>query len=274
MVIRRYIKALFVFVISIGLIIWSLFPIFWMISTSLKNRIDTWAMPPRWIFVPTLENYREVLLSTPFPRYILNSVVVALSSTLIAVGIGTFAAYALARFRFRGSKDIAFWILSIRFLPPVAAAIPFYFIMRNIGWVGHFYSLIVPYLIFNIPFVVWMMRSFIEEVPAEIDEAAMIDGCSRTEAFFKVILPLTAPGLAATMIFCVILSWNEFLFALILTAFESKTVPVAAITYITEKGVLWGQVCAAGTIIIAPIMVFCLIVQKYLVRGLTFGAIK
>ena len=158
--------------------------------------------------------------------------------------------------------------------PPFGVLIPFYLMFSRMGLLDRRISLVIVYMVFNLPFVVWMMRSFFSELPLELEESAMVDGCTRWGAFARIALPLALPGLAATMIFCVIMSWNEFLFALLLTGTQAKTAPVALYGFVTFREVLWGPLFAAGTIITAPVLVFTLLAQKHLVRGLTMGAIK
>lgn len=263
-----------------------LFPILWMVISSFKAPADILTMPPRWFFVPTLDNYRAVLFGQQeiaggtfpqvpdFPKHLTNSVVIALTSTGLALLVGCPAAYALARFRFRRSKDLSFYVLSIRMAPPFGVLIPFYILFSRMGLLDTRFSLIVVYLALNLPFVVWMMRSFFSEIPRELEEASMVDGCTRWGGFGRVALPLALPGLAATAIFCLIMTWNEFLFALILTGTQAKTAAVALYGFVTFRDVLWGPLFAAGTIVSIPVLIFTLLVQKNLVRGLTMGAIK
>ena len=204
-----------------------------------------------------------------------NSVIISIGSSVLAVGVGSLAAYSLGRFRFRGSNDIAFWILSTRMAPAVAVIIPIFVMYRyNLHLYNTYIGMVLLYLVFNLPFAVWMMRGFFAEIPLELEEAAFVDGASRMQALWHVLLPLVAPGLAAAAIFCTIMSWNEFLFALILTADKTKTLPVAATTFVGSMGVQWGELCAAGTIIMIPLLAFALLMQQHLVRGLTLGAVK
>ena len=251
-----------------------LFPPVVLFVTSIKTDIDALSFPPKWIFDPTLKNYVDILNTSPLVDYALNSLIVASLNTLLCLIVGSMAAYGLARFKFRGADNIAFWILSIRMMPPVAAIIPIYILMKNLGLLDTPWCLVITYLTFNLPFVVWMMKGFFEEIPREIEESALIDGCSDFSVFFRIALPLVAPGLAATAIMVFIFSWNEFLFALILTGTKAVTLPVGIIGYMKETGINWGYMTAGGILALIPVIVFMVLVQKHLVKGLTLGALK
>jgi len=251
-----------------------LFPPVVLFLTSIKTDIDALSFPPKWIFDPTLKNYVDILNTSPLVDYALNSLIVASLNTLLCLIVGSMAAYGLARFKFRGADNIAFWILSIRMMPPVAAIIPIYILMKNLRLLDTPWCLVITYLTFNLPFVVWMMKGFFEEIPREIEESALIDGCSDFSVFFRIALPLVAPGLAATAIMVFIFSWNEFLFALILTGTKAVTLPVGIIGYMKETGINWGYMTAGGILALIPVIVFMVLVQKHLVKGLTLGALK
>lgn len=183
-------------------------------------------------------------------------------------------AYAISRFRFKGKNNIYFWFLSTRMAPSFLAAITFFVISRRIGLYDTIWLLIIIYILLNLSWVIWMMRSFFDEIPIEIDEACMVDGCTRFSALSRVILPLSKPGLISTTIFCLILSWNEYFFALILTSVNAKTLPAAITSFLTVQGLMWGQMTAAGTVVMLPILIFVAFVQRHLIRGLTMGAVK
>lgn len=254
--------------------IFSLAPILWMVMTSFKTRGDVYATPPLLIFQPTLESYQHIFFYSDIPRMFLNTVIISLGSTILSLSIGILAAYALARLPVPGREDIAFYILSIRMFPPIAAAIPIFLIYRSLNLVDTHIGMIIAYTTFNLPFVVWMLRGFIEGLPAELEEAAMVDGRSRVRAFVDVTLPLLVPSIVAVAIFCIIFSWNEFLFALILTVRVAKTMPVSITEFITWREVTWNTVAAAATILVIPVIIFTFLIQKYLVRGLTMGAVR
>lgn len=256
----------------------ALIPIYWMLTISLKREVDQFAVPPLWFsFTPTLEHYRDAFLSRAFGQYLITSAIVAVSSTLCALIIGTLAAYALARFKMprRLDRKLALWILSTRMFPPIVTAVPLFLMMRDLGLLNTRASLVILYTGFNLPFVVWMMRGFFMEVPRELEEAAMVDGDSRLGALRRVLLPLVAPGLAATAVFCLIISWNEFLFALVLTQTDAAmTLPVGIAGRVTQYEIKWGVMSAAGVVAMLPILLFALAVQRYLVRGMSLGAVK
>ena len=256
----------------------ALLPIYWMLTISLKTEVDQFAVPPVWFsFKPTWKHYYDTFFVRPFGRYLLTSTVVALTSTALALSIGTLAAYSLARFRLPwGLTDrLSFWIISTRMFPPIVTIIPLFLMMRDLRLLNTIPALVIVYTGFNLPFVVWMMRGFFEELPRDLEEAAMMDGDTRMGALVRVMLPLVTPGLAATAVFCLIICWNELLFALILTQTDaSMTLPVGIAGRVTQYEIKWGAMSAAGVVAMIPILVFAMAVQKYLVRGLSLGAVK
>ncbi len=273
-VVRAKVKKIIFLLIAAVIFGVILFPPVVLFLTSIKTELDALSFPPKWIFKPTLENYTEIFEFSPFAKYLLNSFIVASLNTGVVLVLGSFAAYSLARFRFKGADDIAFWILSVRMMPPVAAIIPIYIIMRNLRLLDTPWSLVITYLTFNLPFAVWMMRSFFREIPREIEESALVDGCSIFRSFRSIALPLAAPGLAATGILTFIFSWNEFLFALILTGSKAVTLPVGITGYMKETGINWGYMTAGGALALIPVILFTILAQKHLVKGLTMGALK
>jgi multiple sugar transport system permease protein len=256
----------------------SLAPVYWMLTISLKSEADHFASPPKWfVFSPTLEHYKDAFVVRPFGQYLITSAIVALLSTALALLIGTLAAYALARFemRFKLNRRLSLWILSTRMFPPIVTIVPLFLMMRELRLINTIAALVIVYTAFNLPFVVWMMRGFFNEVPREMEEAAMVDGDSRLGALWRVVLPLVKPGLAATAVFCLIMSWNEFLFALVLTQTEAAmTLPIGIAGRVTQYEIKWGVMSAAGVVAMLPILIFALSVQRYLVRGLSLGAVK
>jgi len=256
----------------------ALAPVYWMVTISLKSEVDHFASPPPWFsFTPTLEHYYEAFVTRSFAQYLVTSAIVAVISTLCALILGTLAAYALARFRlpYELDRKLSLWILSTRMFPAIVTAVPLFLMMRDLRLLDTKASLIIVYTAFNLPFVVWMMRGFFDEVPRDLEEAALVDGDSRLGALVRVVLPLVAPGLAATAVFCLIVSWNEFLFALVLTQTDaSMTLPVGIAGRVTQYEIKWGVMSAAGAVAIVPILVFAMAMQKYLVRGLSLGAVK
>ncbi len=260
-------------VLTAIVLILCVFPFLWTIMTSLKTRIQT-TDPSVWVFRPVGENYNAVFRNRNLLFYIKNSSIIVASTTAVSLALGTLAAYGFARFRFRRKEDLALWILSLRMLPPITVVIPFFLLGRFLGLLDKHIYLIIIYLSFNIPFTIWMMRGFIEEIPQELEEAAWVDGCSRLQGLLRIIVPVILPGIAATAIFCVIQSWNEFALAFFLTSFNSRTVPTTVTFFLTVLGVIWGEMAAVGVVATVPILIFSLVVQRYLIRGLTFGALK
>ena len=268
---HRYLLVILAVLIAVA-------PIYWMLTISLKHEVDQFAVPPRWfLFTPTLEHYRDAFLTRSFGQYLFTSSIVAVSSTLCALILGTLAAYALARFKmpYRLDRKLSLWILSTRMFPPIVTAVPLFLMMRDLQLLNTRAALVILYTGFNLPFVVWMMRGFFVEVPRELEEAAMVDGDSRLGALRRVLLPLVAPGLAATAVFCLIISWNEFLFALVMTQTDAAmTLPVGIAGRVTQYEIKWGVMSAAGVVAMMPILIFAMAVQRYLVRGLSLGAVK
>jgi multiple sugar transport system permease protein len=253
-------------------------PVYWMFTISLKTEVDQFAVPPKWIsFSPTFAHYLDAFYSRGFANYLVTSLIVAGTSTVCALIIGTMAAYALARFKLRAglNRRLSLWILSTRMFPPIVTAVPLFLMMRDVGLLNQITGLVIVYTALNLPFVVWMMRGFFKELPPELEEAAMVDGETRLGALRRIILPLVTPGLAATAVFCLIVSWNEFLFALVLTQTDAAmTLPVGIAGRVTQYEIKWGVMSAAGVVAMIPILVFAMAVQRYLVRGLSLGAVK
>jgi multiple sugar transport system permease protein len=241
---------------------------------SLKSPVDITAFPPKWLFKPTIEHFVMVLGSADFLRAFRNSTIVSVSSLAFNLLIGVPAAYALARFQFKGKRDISFWILSTRMTPQVAVLIPFYLMFRTLRLMDSLTALIIMHVVLNIALVIWMMKGFFQELPKELEEVSLIDGCNRIEAFFRIMLPLSRNGIIATSILTTIFSWNELVFALVITGSRSQTAPVAIFSYITYNEIKYGDLAAAAVLIAIPVMIFVAFVQKYLIRGLTLGAVK
>jgi multiple sugar transport system permease protein len=250
-----------------------LLPILWVIRTSLANRLIAYKIPPVWVFTPTLDNYRMIFEQYPFQQYFLNSILIASAASLIALTIGSLAAYSIARFR-TGDPLLRLSMLSTQMLPPITLVIPIYLVFQIIRLWDSPFGLIVAYLAFNLPYTVWILIGFFQSIPIDLDEAAMIDGCSRLQALFRVIFPVALPGLLSAGTFNFILNWNEFLFALVLTGRDTRTLPVAIASLWTQQGVQIGAVSAATVITILPVIALTFIIQKSLVRNLTFGSVK
>lgn len=249
------------------------FPLFWVVISSFKTRLDLFAIPPKWLFSPTLENYRGILASD-FIRQFLNSLIIAVASTAISIVLGSLTAYGFSRHSIRGSDFLLFWILSLRMLPVIAVVVPFYLLFRTLGLLDTHIALVLVYCIFNISFSVWVLKGFFDEIPLELEEAAMLDGYSPPQVFFRVSLPLARAGLATTAIFCLIQSLNEFLVALALTARVAETAPVGLAKLQTFLGTDWGRISAAATIFMLPVVIFTILVRNELIRGMSFGRMK
>jgi len=266
------------YAVLIGAVMAAIVPVYWMLTISLKTEVDQFASPPKWLkFTPTLAHYLDAFSTRSFGRYLITSAIVATLSTACAMMLGTLAAYGLSRFRLRAQLDrrLSLWILSTRMFPPIVTAVPLFLMMRDLRLINTISALVIVYTALNLPFVVWMMRGFFKELPRELEEAAMVDGDSRLGALVRVILPLATPGLAATAVFCLIVSWNEFLLALVLTQTDAAmTLPVGIAGRVTQYEIQWGVMSAAGVVAMIPILVFALAVQRYLVRGLSLGAVK
>ena len=253
---------------------WWLFPVYWMVSSSLKVEVEMFTIPPRWLFKPSLGNYKNLFATLGFSSYVINSIIASLSSTAIALLLGSLAGYGLARGKIPRKNDIAFWMISTRMAPIVGVILPLYLIFRKLHLVGTLQGLIIAYTTFNLPFAVWLMRGFFMEIPRDMEEAAMVDGCSKFQAFLYVALPLVKPGLVAMGVLCFMFAWNDYAFAVIFTSGKTQTLPVACARLMTEYGIVWGQVMTTGTVLVAPVLFLGVVIRKYLVRGLTMGAIK
>ena len=262
------------FAVIVAVLVVALTPYIWMILTSFKTRVDALSGTPVWAFTPTFKHYPTVFIDKGYLPMVWNSTIVAVSTTLLSLIVGTPAAYVFARHRFMGKEDLFFFFLTTRMAPPVAIVVPLFMLFTEIGITDRLIAIVIAHTSFNLSLVVWMMRGFFADIPREVDEAAQMDGLSRGGMFLRVLVPMAAPGLAASAILCFILSWNEFLYAFILVAFESRTLTVGIPGLVTPHGTLWGQVAAVAVVATLPIILFATLVQRHLVRGLTFGAVK
>jgi multiple sugar transport system permease protein len=252
----------------------SVFPFYWMVTTSLKTQADALAYPPKWIFNPTLHHYTAALFEHDVAGSLLNSLIIASSTTVLAILLGTPAAYALARYEFRGKEDLWFWFISNRMVSPVVLAVPFFLIATKLDLVDTHIVLILLYITFSLPIVVWICTDQFRNIPVELDEAARLDGASPWRVFWRINLPLAMPGIVVSAIFAFIFSWNDLLYALVLTRSDAMTSPVAATSYMSGYELPWGEIMATGTLIVLPMVVFALLVSGRLVQGLTMGAVK
>lgn len=270
--IRQILRCLRYLVIFMVLIV-LLFPVYWVMLTSLKTPADIASTTPVFFFKPTLKVYTQ-LLGSEFPKYFLNSLFVSVASVFLSLVLGAPAAYGLTRFCFRGRENVKFWVLSTRMAPPFGFIVAFYLIFRSLHLLDTYWALIIMYLTFNLPFMIWLLLGFFQEVPRSLEEAALTDGCTDWGAFLKIVLPTVAPGLAAAVVLGFVYSWQEFLYAFVLAGSHTRTIPVVIASQIGFYGIQWDKMCAISCVSMLPMFVLALLVQKYLVRGLTLGAVK
>jgi len=302
----RNIKA----IISVLIAVVVLIPVIWMALTSLKSRADAVAAPPKVFFQPSMEGFiglltqrrqvteaqglnelkndpdlkwfekvmlnrgQQIVGSSEYVGYLKNSIITAGISTILSVTFGLFAAYAFSRFKISGKGDILFFILSTRMLPPVVVTIPIFLLYRQLGLYDTTIGLIILYTVFNLSFSVWLLQGFIDEIPKEYEEAALVDGYSRLQAFFKIVLPQTITGIAATTVFCLIFAWNEYAFAVMLTAQKARTAPPSIPSVLGTGGIEWAQIAAGAMGFLIPVAIVTFALRNYLLRGVTFGAVR
>jgi len=263
-------------------VLWTILPIFIMFMSSFKDLLEAFKLPAvgDWAgvsvffeFTPTTKHYYELFANLGFSTYLFNSLVAAGGSAIVSVVLGSMCAYSLSRIEFRGKSDLFFWIISTRMAPVVAVLVPLYWIFRELNLVGTLPGLILAYTTFNLPFAIWILKGFFDNVPYAIEEAQMVDGATRFQAL-RAILPLVAPGIGAFIVLCILFAWNDYLFAAIIGSGGAKTLPAATRELVQPQNIQWGQIMAAGVVTALPMMFLGLIIRKYLVTGLTMGAVK
>lgn len=265
--------ALLLLVIAVW--VFYFFPIYWMFTSAIKTRVDSFAIPPKILFFgPTLQYFTASFGDPRFLKALSNSLVITGATVFLSLTLGIWAAYAFARFRFNGSLLLSFSLIIVRMMPPIVFIVPVYLMFQALKLRNTHIGLILIFTVFNLPFTVWMLKSFLEEVPIELEEAAWIDGASRLRAMWQILLPLTAPGLAATAVFAALLAWNEFLFALLLGGPNTTTLPVYLASFIGERNIDWGAIMANAVIAVLPPTILVMLVQRNLIKGLTLGAVK
>jgi multiple sugar transport system permease protein len=255
-------------------LLWTIVPILLVVLTSLKNQKDIFTVPPTFVFRPTLDNYARALVAGDFARYFLNSAFVAVVSSFLSVGLGTFCAYALVSLRVRFASLIAQLFLLGKLVPAITMLLPLFAILNMLGLLGTFVGPILAHTAINLPFVIWLIMGFIRDLPEDLEAAALVDGCTPMQAFWKIVGPLVLPGLAASMILSAQFSWNELLFALQLTNLDTYTLPVGISKFVGSISVDWGKSSAAATLTMVPMIIVGFFIQKYIAKGTTGGAVK
>jgi len=256
-------------------VLFFMFPIFWLLTTAFKFGRDAFAIPPKWLnFNFTFKNFQDIWQTAQTPRYLLNSIIVSAGATTLSLLLGVPAGYAIARSKSALINSVSYFFLLLLMIPPIAMLIPFYLVMRDLHLLGSYAALIILDTIFDAAFVVWMMRSYFQDVPQEMEEAALVDGASPLRAFLSIALPLSVPGIVASALYCIIFSWNDFLFALMLTSPKTKTIPLGIMASFSSVEISWGKMAAMSLIAIIPALVIALFLNRYFVQGLTMGSAK
>jgi multiple sugar transport system permease protein len=271
---RRFLGDSLATLLLLALVVFFLFPLFYAFVTSLKTRVLAESPIPYLLFRPTLENYRSLFVDNTYGAYFLNSLVIGLATVVLSLLLGVPAAYVLSRCRFRGKGAVLLWVLSSRILPPIGIAIPFFLAYRRLGLIDTYLGLVIIFLTFNVSLTIWIMSGFFDQIPRELDEAAIIDGCSLTGVVLRVVLPLATPGLSTTAILVFLEAWNNFFFPLVVARRNAATVPLALTTFLGDYNIDWGAIMAGASLLILPLLAFALIIRRYLVAGLTQGAVK
>jgi multiple sugar transport system permease protein len=260
------------FIVSVTVL--ALIPFLWLILTAFKERTDILSPVPTLWFTPTLSNFYEAFFVGEFGRYLRNSMVVASGTVLICLLVGLPAAYAFSRFRVFGEKHLFFYVLTTRMAPGIALVLPLYMFFQTIGLLGTVWAVMISHTTFNLALVIYLMRNFFEDIPKALDEAALTEGATEWQVFWRIILPLARPGIAVTAVLAFLFSWNEFLFALMIGGAYAQTLPAGFPGLVTPLGTYWGQLAAVSVVVSLPVLILVWFVQRHLARGLTFGAVK
>jgi multiple sugar transport system permease protein len=272
---RRLGAQIILYGILVLVLLWTLTPLVWMILSSFKPTESLISPTPDVVFGPTFENYTNLLSGAgSLLGYAKNSLLAAGISTVISVVLGCLGGYGLARTHFRGKQHLSFWIISTRMAPIAAVIVPLYLIFRNLNLLDSVWGLVVAYLTFNLPFAIWLMNAFFADLPPELEESALVEGATRFQAFWRIALPLVTPGIVTTAILCFLFAWNDYAFAQTFSGPDSGTIPILAAQLVTQTGIDWGALTAIGTVVVLPMIAVGLAVRRYLVRGLTLGAVK
>lgn len=248
-----------------------LFPLAWIVLASFKTQAQIVTTPPLWVFTPTLENYQSVFVDQQFSRFLWNSSIIAVGSTVLSLIIGLPAAYTISRYK---QRVLGVFILLARLMPGISYLIPWFILFSKIGMVDTYTALIASHMLVGLPFIVWIMVNYFDGLPRELEEAAQVDGCTLQSAFLKVVLPLSGPGILTATTLSFLFSWNNFMFSLVLSSERTKTLPIAIYNFVSYAEVSWGSVMAAAVVIILPAIILTMVFQKYVIKGLTMGAVK
>ena len=271
---RKFRIAAVVGISLVFLLAW-VFPIVWSVMNSLKTERDVLAYPPKFLFAPTLDAYRDVLFgSGSILPNLLSSFIISIGTTIVTMIMAVPAAYALARLRVPGKRFAGFYVLATQMLPPVGIIIPYFLILRNIGWMDTYQGIILIYLSFSLPFAIWLLVSYFEDIPFEMEEAAYIDGASRWKTLWRIIIPQVRGGIAVTVVFVFLNAWNEFLFAVVLSGNTVRPVTIAMFNFVSVEQTLWTKLAAVSVLAMLPVIVLGIVAQKHIVKGLTVGAVK
>ena len=268
-------RKIFVYALMALVMIFFLGPILWFILLAFRHPSDAYNLPPELFFEPDLGNFITTFVDPGNNAIqLVNSVVVSTGATLLSLPFALSAAYALSRFALRGKEFIMNWYISLLIAPPIVFVIPYFILMSRIGWAGSYQAMIITLQTLAIPFSVWLLKSFMDEVPLDLEEAAWVDGANRFAAFFRIIIPLALPGIIVTSMFTFVFSWNNVLFPLVLSKQSTTTLPVGTISFFASTGIYWGHLAATAVVAMLPPMIIFLLLGRYVVRGLTFGAVK
>ena len=271
---RKFRIAAIIGISLVFLLAW-VFPIVWSVMNSLKTEQDVLAYPPKFLFAPTLDAYRDVLFgSGSILPNLLSSFIISIGTTIVTMIMAVPAAYALARLRVPGKRFAGFYVLATQMLPPVGIIIPYFLILRNIGWMDTYQGIILIYLSFSLPFAIWLLVSYFEDIPFEMEEAAYIDGASRWKTLWRIIIPQVRGGIAVTVVFVFMIAWNEFLFAVVLSGNTVRPVTIAMFNFVSVEQTLWTKLAAVSVLAMLPVIVLGIVAQKHIVKGLTVGAVK
>ena len=268
---RKFVSSAIFYLVVIGIALVVLFPFLWMLSSSFKTQVDIIAWPPKLLFSPTLQNYQRVFGEQDFLKYFMNSTIVGTSAVGLSLVLGLPAAYSIARFT---QKNLAVFILLARLMPGISFLMPWYIVFSRMDLMDSYTALILSHTLIALPIVIWIMSTYFATIPPEMEESAMVDGATRQYAFWKIVLPLSGPGIITATTLSFIFSWNNFMFSQVLSMEKTKTLPIAVYNFLSYAEVDWGGVMAAAVAIMAPAIVLTMIFQKYVVKGLTMGAVK